>query len=117
MIRLLEFNGKTQSIPDWAKELGVAKSTIFNRLYNGWSVERALTEEVDASLKHGDGKTCTKNDAELWMNDHPESIPTNLMKLVDLNARTKKLGTYLRTYAGKTFDKWYKEVFCKQQPS
>lgn len=37
------FNGKTQSIPRWAKELGLNAETIRSRLYVGWSVEEALT--------------------------------------------------------------------------
>ena len=41
----LTFNGKTQSIVEWARELGVSDSLIRQRIVIlGWSVERALTE-------------------------------------------------------------------------
>ena len=41
----LTFNGKTQSIAEWARELGVSDSLIRQRIVTlGWSVERALTE-------------------------------------------------------------------------
>lgn len=41
----LTFNGKTQSIAAWARELGVSDSLIRQRIVTlGWSVERALTE-------------------------------------------------------------------------
>lgn len=43
----LTFNGKTQSIAEWARELGVSDSLIRQRLLKlGWSVERALTTPV-----------------------------------------------------------------------
>ena len=41
----LTFNGKTQSIAAWARELGVRDSLIRHRIVTlGWSVDRALTE-------------------------------------------------------------------------
>jgi hypothetical protein len=42
--RMLKFNGKTQSLPAWAEEIGVHRETLRHRLsYQGWSVERTLT--------------------------------------------------------------------------
>ena len=43
---MLTFNGKTQTVAEWTKELGFKKNTISERLRNGYSVERALTEPV-----------------------------------------------------------------------
>lgn len=41
---LLEFNGKSQNICAWAKELGISANTLYGRIYKmGWSVERAFT--------------------------------------------------------------------------
>lgn len=40
---LITANGKTQTILQWCKELGVSKSTVYNRLRLGWSEERAVT--------------------------------------------------------------------------
>jgi hypothetical protein len=43
-VRLLTFQGRTQSIARWAAEVGLKATTIRNRLdVRGWSVERALT--------------------------------------------------------------------------
>ena len=42
---LLSFAGKTQCVTDWAKELGVPRMRLYDRLRNGWSVERTLTEQ------------------------------------------------------------------------
>lgn len=40
--RYLTYQGRTQLMTDWAKEIGVARITIRERLKCGWSVERAL---------------------------------------------------------------------------
>lgn len=39
----LTFNGKTQTITEWAVEIGVTNDALEQRIRNGWSVERALT--------------------------------------------------------------------------
>ncbi len=39
----LTFNGKTQHIAAWEREIGLGKKTIRDRLLRGWSVEEALT--------------------------------------------------------------------------
>lgn len=43
----LTFNGKTQTVVQWAEELGIIPVTLEARIHRyGWSVERALTEPV-----------------------------------------------------------------------
>lgn len=42
----LTFNGKTQILAEWSRELGINFRTLNNRINRGWSVERALTEKV-----------------------------------------------------------------------
>lgn len=44
--RLVTFNGTTQCITDWAKQIGMNPKTLYNRLNGRWSVERALTTPV-----------------------------------------------------------------------
>ncbi len=39
-----EFNGKRQSLTQWAIDLGVPRSKLATRLKRGWTVERALSE-------------------------------------------------------------------------
>lgn len=40
--RNLTFNGKTQCVMDWAKELGISPFLIYNRIRAGWNTEKAL---------------------------------------------------------------------------
>lgn len=42
-IRLISFQGKTQSITEWASEVGLKRDTLNMRIWRGWPVERALT--------------------------------------------------------------------------
>ena len=43
---VLEFNGKRQTVVEWATEVGLLPSTLYSRLRLGWSAERALTTGV-----------------------------------------------------------------------
>lgn len=44
---LFSYNGKTQSVGDWAKEYGLCYSTLVFRIFNcGWPIERALETPV-----------------------------------------------------------------------
>lgn len=38
----LKYNGKEQTIAQWAEELGVSYSMLYSRIKKGWSVEKAL---------------------------------------------------------------------------
>ncbi len=42
----LTFNGKKLCLGEWSKELNIRKKTLYNRIYKGWSVERAITTPV-----------------------------------------------------------------------
>ena len=43
--RLIEFQGESRTLGEWASITGIKLGTIWNRLNLGWSVERALTEK------------------------------------------------------------------------
>ena len=43
--RIVEFNGRKQSVGMWATEMGVHRNLILRRLNKGWSVQRAITEK------------------------------------------------------------------------
>lgn len=49
--RRLEFEGRSLTIGEWAKEKGIAKTVIYLRLGYGWSVERTLTTPVKTMVR------------------------------------------------------------------
>lgn len=50
---LVKYNGKTQTIAQWADELGINQHTLYSRILTyHWSVERALTTPVKSNTKH-----------------------------------------------------------------
>lgn len=65
--RLITYNGKTQTLTTWAKELGMRHQTLYNRIVmKGWDVERAfeknpksqkitynIYDSFDTEFKHG----------------------------------------------------------------
>ena len=43
--KYLTFQGRTQSIAEWAKELDISKTALYQRIKAGWPVDKALTEQ------------------------------------------------------------------------
>jgi len=44
-----EYNGKSQSLAKWSKEIGIPTATLRERISKlGWSVQRALTTDPDS---------------------------------------------------------------------
>lgn len=45
--RLFEYNGRSQLIIDWAREIGMNHRTLVSRVYNyGWSMDKAINTPV-----------------------------------------------------------------------
>ncbi len=42
--KILEFDGRCQTVAQWTREIGLSRSTVRERLRRGWSVERALSK-------------------------------------------------------------------------
>lgn len=45
--RPLTFNGKTQTLAEWAEETSIPYFTLHTRLRRGWSIEQTLTERAN----------------------------------------------------------------------
>ena len=45
------YNGKTQCLNDWAKELGIQRLTLTKRIKSGWSIEEAFETPVTNTRK------------------------------------------------------------------
>lgn len=43
----VEFDGRTQSVADWAREVGIPHKTLKHRIKTGWMPEKALTMSVN----------------------------------------------------------------------
>ena len=41
----LEYNGKKQTISQWADEVGINYQTLHKRIADGWDIEKALTQK------------------------------------------------------------------------
>jgi transposase len=44
--RLITYNGKTQTITEWSKELKIHRNTLYRRLNSNYSIEKAFTTPV-----------------------------------------------------------------------
>lgn len=47
---ILEFQGRSQILDGWAKEIGIEAATIRRRLALGWTMEKALTSSVKSQI-------------------------------------------------------------------
>ena len=44
--RVVEFQGQTRTLSDWARIYGMQSMTLYNRFGRGWTIEKALTHPV-----------------------------------------------------------------------
>jgi hypothetical protein len=88
--RVVTLDGRTQTLTQWAAELGVPWTVVFNRVSAGWSVEEALTAPVDSARSVAA--------AESW-------------------DRGRKRGPHLITADGRTqsMSEWAREVGVRPQ--
>ena len=68
--RLIQWNGKTQSIRDWAEEYNIGTGRLSERLRRGWDMQRALTTPCPKSFKQEEKERKERCD-QLWqLNGH-----------------------------------------------
>lgn len=81
----ITYNGKTQCLAEWSREVGISRDTISGRLNNGWSEEEALTTPIGVARENGRSRKDT--------------------------ARNRKNNTYI-SYNGKTqcLSAWQEET-------
>jgi hypothetical protein len=78
---LIEFNGKTQCLADWATELGINFYVLRGRLNAGWPIDRAFTE----SLQNPATRMATARSFQL----HKVTAFSQTMTVSDWSRKTK----------------------------
>lgn len=62
--RKFTYDGKTMTMSEWAKEIGISSSSLFGRLKRGWSIEKALSTPPITEMRnknYGKNKQLSKN--------------------------------------------------------
>ena len=52
--RFIKFDGKSHILTDWAKIIGIERSTLAARIKKGWSIEESLTIKLKGNRGHHD---------------------------------------------------------------
>lgn len=63
--KLITYNGKTQSLRDWAKEYDLEPRGLSDRLRRGWGIEKSLTTPGRVSFDQSQAEKKAKTDA-IW---------------------------------------------------
>jgi hypothetical protein len=50
--RRLDFQGECHTVAEWARKLGLSYKTLSQRVWVGWSTERALTEPINVRCRN-----------------------------------------------------------------
>ena len=104
----LTIDGVTKSVSQWAKDIGMAPTTLHGRLERGWTVEEAMKAPL-AKV------TVSKSDAEFALNDMTRhQLPSQLEKLIPPEYKGIKYGEYLRNHFRKDWDSWFTNIYAKQ---
>lgn len=80
--KILFFNGCNKSVSEWAETLGIKPCTIFNRLELGWSVEKALSENVRQTKRiiEYNGQSLTLNEWGEKLNINKDTLNSRIYK-------------------------------------
>lgn len=85
--KMLTYNGKTQSINQWAEELGMTVGGIRYRLRNGWSIRDTLSQRPNAGKSAG-GKTRSKAAQRVFKYD---ALGNSIRQYMSLSDAAKEL--------------------------
>lgn len=101
----LEYQGKSQSLQEWADELRISESTIRWRLDNGYSTEKALTTNVRKISNNGKKYLTYKGDTKT-ISEWAKYLEINPKILYARLKRGWTIEKALETPVGA--DKWHK---------
>lgn len=101
--RLIQHNGKLQSIRDWAKEYDIGSRRLWERLSRGWSMDRALTTpspkdfHQELAERREENRRSWEVNGHLytarsrWRKGHRLSLPTQDLLAVEGVEQTRQL--------------------------
>jgi len=89
--RIIQWNGRAQSIRDWAKEYGIGSQRLSERLRRGWAMDRALTTPCPKGFdKELEERRC-RNKAGWSINGHLYSARSRWRRGLRLSLPTQDL--------------------------
>lgn len=102
--QFLTYNGKTQTIAQWAKELNINQNTLRNRIQKGWSDGEIFSKSVQS--RHNITFNGETKSLRQWSIDTGISYSTLQSRLYEFNWDIEKaLTTYTKTSNTKTSKK------------
>lgn len=110
---IIEYNGKTQSISEWGRELGIGDDLIRSRLKRGMVMDRAMSIESQMEKKHifhGELKTTKEISSITGMGI--QGVRRLIRNKVDLDTYDFNPQEVVLTYNGKTqtINVWSDEI-------
>lgn len=92
--REITYNGETKTMAEWSDKLNISYTTLRKRLYDGWNIERALTEDINKAEENRYHESIIINNNMIYLDSSYGLISANKMgKLCGLNPTT--IGKYL----------------------
>lgn len=86
---LIEFEGKTQSLSQWANEYGIQVGTLWYRLKEGWLIEEALTKPLMTPQESG---------SLIWATPTEQNGNKRSNRLFKFDGRVQKLSQWAREF-------------------
>ncbi len=56
--RMIEYKGINKFVSEWARELGIGRVTLSDRIAAGWPLEKAFTKDAHEYHKRSDDEIC-----------------------------------------------------------
>lgn len=85
----LEFNGKSKTVAQWAKETGIGEYTIRYRMKNGWSIADTLTKPVNPVASEAGKRNQRAQPKKVFAYDSHENVIRQFVGVGDASRELK----------------------------
>lgn len=90
--RLIEYNGKKQTLTQWANEYNIRVDTLKGRIDRGWAIDKALQEPINCNnstcVTDRHLKTDVSNSISSYFNNYISLLETQNLSLRDISNKT-----------------------------